>query len=144
MTLGEKMKYVIRLVAIYFVIEGAYLFTGFSMAVRDSDDVSIIYILIFGVVFAGISQLGLWLSTCGFGIRHKLITIILMLPFLFLLCDSVSEVVSRLIRSRNQMPIYVSGSYIIGLCIYLSAIYILVRSEEDEDSVPNKSLEQTA
>lgn len=122
------MKIIIRVIALLLVAGFVYLFSSFgSMAEPENFT---IYSIIFGLCFAVASQAGLYLSTTNFGVKKKLVTTCLMLPFALLLVSSNYNMITGFIAGR---PISNAASiaYIVGLAAYIYAFYQLIRVKPD-------------
>ena len=89
-----------------------------------------IFSIIFGLCFAVVSQAGLLLSTTKIGVKKKLVTICLMLPFALLLVGSNYSMVTMFIAGRPISNV-ASIAYIVGLAAYIYAFYQLIRVKPD-------------
>jgi hypothetical protein len=113
------MRIFIKIMASLFVLGLTYMASQFSIAVAEPKE-SLIFSIIFYFVISVISQIGLFLSTIDFGLKFKLLTCALMLPFTFLLIRANYDSVTRILSDNSLAP-QITGIYAIGFVVYLYA-----------------------
>jgi hypothetical protein len=116
----------VRLVALLLAAFIGNAFLEFS-ATAEPDEFNT-FTIFFGVAFGMVSQAGLLASTTKFGLRYKLLTAALMLPFFLLLLAANYDSATRLIGG-NPLSASATVAYIVGVLIYVYGYVFLFRQQ---------------